>query len=356
MQTFFTPGPSQLFPDVSLYISEALDSQLLSISHRSKRYSEMQQQTTDSLRQLMDIPDEHQIFFVSSATEAMERTIENMVERRSHHFVSGAFAERFFATAVELGKQPAASRAPWGEGFDRQDMQIDADVELAAFTHNETSTGAMLDLSDIYDFKKNHADTLIALDVVSSAPICKLDFQYLDCVFFSVQKAFGLPAGLGVMIVSPAAMEKARRLAGKSLAGSYHSFISLEKSASKHQTPETPNVLGIYLLGRVAGAMNTHGIDNIRRDITERAARLYELIDHHKSLQAFVKDTRYRSPTVIVVEVADSRAVIDEITKHDLLVGDGYGKHKRGQIRIANFTATSDVDMTKLMRLIKSLD
>ena len=70
----------------------------------------------------------------------------------------------------------------------------------------------MIPAENIHKVAKQYPDKLIAVDAVSSAPYGDLDYRLLDIVFFSVQKLFGLPAGLGILIVSPRAIEKSEQL------------------------------------------------------------------------------------------------------------------------------------------------
>ena len=143
---FFTPGPSQLFPSVGEYIKQALSEDIASISHRSQKFEEIYYNTTISLKKLLDIPTKaYQVFFLSSATEAMERIIENCVEKYSFHFVNGAFSEKFFEIANDLKKEPMKNEVEDGQGFNFKTIKIPKKTELICFTRNETSTGVSLD-------------------------------------------------------------------------------------------------------------------------------------------------------------------------------------------------------------------
>ena len=104
----------------------------------------------------------------------------------------------------------------------------------------------------INSFKDKYPDALVVVDAVSSLPYPSFDFNKIDSVFFSVQKGFGLPAGLGVWIVNEKCLAKADKIskAGGSI-GTYHSLPTLLANERKNQTPETPNVLSIYLLNKV---------------------------------------------------------------------------------------------------------
>ncbi|NTU46485.1 alanine--glyoxylate aminotransferase family protein [Candidatus Roizmanbacteria bacterium] len=350
-KTYFTPGPSQLHPKLPVFLKDALELQIGSISHRSTAFHDLFEQTVCSLRLLLSIPDEYQIFFVSSATEAMERIIQNGVEQSTLHFVNGAFSKLFYQTAIDYQKKAQIREVTPGQGFDCASISIPPEAELLAFTHNETSTGVLFPLEDIYAIKQSHPEKLIALDLVSSSPCVPVDFQHIDYAFFSVQKAFGLPAGLGVMIVSPRGVEKAQALQNRgSVIGSYHSLIKLQQAAQKNETPETPNVLSLFLLNRVVKDFLEEGIDAIQRKTIHKAQVLYDYFDAGTIHSCFVKTARFRSPTVVVVEVnGGSKPLIDFLKTKGIVMGSGYKEFKEYHIRIANFPALSEKDIQHLL-------
>lgn len=352
---YFTPGPSQLYPTVAKHIFQALRENIPSISHRGEKFHSIFQNTTRALRTVLKIPKEYQIFFLSSGTEAMERIIENTVEKYSTHFVNGAFSQRFWQTAQELYKKPYKIGTTFGTGFNFASIEVPKKTEVFCFTHNETSTGVALSMHDIYNFKKQYKDTLIAVDTVSSAPYIDIDYSMVDLVFFSVQKGFGLPAGLAVLIVSPSALEKYTYLTRKKVStGSYHSFDSLIHYLEKSETPETPNVFGIYLLGKVCEDLLKKGIELIRKETEEKADILYKFFEERNGFDLFVKDPKQRSKTVIVIQMMhDSSQLIEELKKRGLIVGMGYKEYKTKHIRIANFPSHSMSDIKKLVREIK---
>jgi len=355
---FFTAGPSEIFPTVPGHAKEALRKNIISLSHRSSRFKEIFCETRDGLRQLLNIPKSHQIFFLSSGTEVMERVIENCVENHSFHFINGAFSQRFFETAIDLKKSPFRHQVGWGKGFDFDKVEINKKAELICITQNETSTGVALDEKDVILLKKKHPHQLLAVDIVSSAPYVNLDYSFTDLVFFSLQKGFGLPAGLAVLIVSPQAIEKSKYLVNKGLnIGSYHNFVNLLKYADKSQTPETPNVLAIYLFNQVTKDMIKLGIGNIRKAIEKKADILYNFFEKSKVYRPFIKEKRFRSKTVIVIEVKRSSLnIIEKLTKKGYIVGAGYQKFRDKHIRIANFPAHSLHSVKQLLVYFKKYE
>ena len=208
----------------------------------------------------------------------MERAIQNCVSEKSFHLVSGAFSERFYVTAVELNKRP--EQLLLGDDLACMDIVAPKDAEMICVTQNETSNGLSFPVDALRALRARNPEPLIAVDIVSAVPYLNLDFNLVDIAFFSVQKGFGLPAGLGVMLVGSRALEKSQILREKGTSvGSYHSFGELNKYAVKNQTPETPNVLGLYVFNAVLGDMLATGIERIRTQTEKQAAKLYTYFD-----------------------------------------------------------------------------
>lgn len=340
---FFTPGPSALYFTVEDHIKQALREQIPSVSHRSKAFEAIFARTVENLKALLNVPGDYHVVFMGSATEVWERIIQNCVNYESFHLVNGAFSNRFFEISRLLGKNAQKLESKPGSCPDINHLLVSDTYELIAITQNETSTGAAFPVEEIYKIRKSFPEQLIAVDIVSSVPSVALDFRQVDTAYFSVQKCFGLPAGLGVWIVGPKCLEKAESIANKGeTIGSYHSLPSLVSYARKNQTPETPNVLGIYLLGKVVEDMLRTGVGQIRRDTNYKAAVLYNMLHQSTSFSSFVKDDKYKSKTVVVAETkTPSKEISDHLANKRMLVGSGYSKFKYSHIRIANFPAHS---------------
>ncbi|MBX2962835.1 MAG: aminotransferase class V-fold PLP-dependent enzyme [Cyclobacteriaceae bacterium] len=337
----FTPGPSQLYFTAEDHIRQALREGIPSLSHRTKTFEKFYQQSVDGLKELLGIPDSFFVVFTSSATEVWERIIQNLVEENSHHFVNGAFSTKFFEIAQQLNRKPTITSVKEGSGF--SSSKIESPTELIALTHNETSTGVSLSMDFINSFRDQYPDALITVDAVSSLPYPQFDFSKIDSLYFSVQKGFGLPAGLGVWIVNDRCVAKAESLLSKGLSiGSYHSLPSLVSFAKKDQTPETPNVLGIYLLAQVVEDMLRRGITTIRRETEYKSAILYQALEQHHAIKPFVQEKEYQSKTVIVAQTgSQTESLVSFLQAKGLYPGDGYGKFKTEHLRFANFPAHS---------------
>jgi len=354
--TYFTPGPAELYPTFYQHLQTALDEQIGSISHRSQTFRDIYKHTDEQLRTLLNIPATHGIFFTGSASEVWERILLNCVEHESFHLVNGSFSRKFYDYAQSLHKYAHLAEKPFGEGFDYADIEVPEYAELVCVTHNETSSGVQMRPAEIHKLKRKYSKKLFCVDIVSSAPYPDLDFSIIDSAFFSVQKAFGMPAGLGVWIAGKSCLEKAERLQrydGMTI-GAHHTLPTLWKNYQTFETPATPNVLGIYILGKIAEDFNRIGIDTLRRQTEEKARMLYKFLENHANYEPFVADDRHRSQTVIVAKTKQPSAdVINAARQANMVIGSGYGKFKESQIRIANFPATSVDQVAALIEQLK---
>lgn len=340
--TFFTPGPAQLYPTFEKHLQTFVTDQLGSISHRSQQYRDLHKFTVDQLRILLNVPDTHAILFLGSASEAWERILFSCVELESFHLVNGSFSKKFYDYSHALNKYAHKLEKPMGEGFVVSEIVVPEYAELICATHNETSSGVQMSVSEIHKLKQKHPDKLIAVDMVSSAPYPDLDFNLVDTAFFSVQKAFGMPAGLGVWIVNEKCLAKAEQIKNQYSIGAHNDLPTLWKNALKNETPATPNVMAIYILGKIAEDFNRIGVAKIRKQTEEKAALIYKFIERQAGFSAFVNNKAQRSQTVVVANTElPSADIIKAAKAKGMVIGSGYGEFKASQLRIANFPATS---------------
>ena len=348
---FFTPGPSQLFFSFEYHFKRAIFKDIPSVSHRSKKFSKILQGTTEALVNLLKLPKEYDILYVNSANEAWDRMIQNLVIHSSHHFINGAFSKKFYDFALSYNMSSTKTQVEDGQHF--KDFSIPEKCELIGITKNETSVGYSFTESEIAKLRKNNPHLILALDVVSSAPVLLTDFSQIDTAYFSVQKCFGMPPGLCVWIVNEKCLEKAQKKNEITSLGSYRALPNLKKFAVKHQTPETPNTLFIYLLGKIAEDMLDLGTSKIERDTFEKATLIKNTINDHLSFQNFVNSTQHQSNSTIVFKAENSSKIIDKLKNENMYVGTGYGKYNDQHIRIANFPTHSKECIEKLCDWLK---
>lgn len=350
-KTYFTAGPSQVYPTVPQHLHRAVEQGIVSISHRGAQFMDIYAQMENGLRAVMGIPGDYHLFLFSSATEIWERIAQNCVEQESFHLVNGNFSQSF-ATSVKLcGKHVVTHRVGDFEGFPMDEIHVPDTAELIAAIANESSTGVMTPPEDIYSLRKRYPGKLLVIDAVSAVPTWRIDVAQVDGIYFSVQKGFGLPAGLGVLVLSPRMLDRALELERKGqFVGTYHRFSKLMEMSQKHQTPETPNVLAIYLLAQVCADMVAVQ-DRLMATHEEKYRLLCDFVAQQPQLDFAVKEERVRSNTVVVLDTLypDASTKLKQLEEKGYMVGSGYGKNADRQVRVANFPGTSVEEMKGLI-------
>ena len=347
----FYPGPSRVYSKIPKYFQDAYAGGFLSMNHRSPEFMDLYRDTVALLREKLNVPKSYKIFFNSSATENWEILGQSLTKKSSFHFYNGAFGEKWYKYAKNL--HPDCSKFVFGinDSIYIHESKIPAKTEMICFTHNETSNGTQVGLSVLRDVRKRFPNSLICIDGTSSMGGINLNFKLGDAWFASVQKCFGLPAGMGILVCSPSLVERSRRIGDK---GRYNSFNYIFQNGEKWQTPFTPNVANIYLLNRVMKDIDD--INQIELKLKKRYEQWVEIFTQTKAFQFFVKNEKVRSRTVLTIEGKPKE--IEDVKllakKHGFLLGSGYGELKDRTFRIANFPALLDIEVKSLQKFFKN--
>lgn len=344
----FYPGPSRIHDAIPEYVNDAARTGILSANHRSAPFIALSKETIHLLRKKLDIPHDYMVFFTSSATECWEIIAQSLIRERSTHIYNGAFGQKWYDYTKRI-----RTANPWSFGLEQvTETTIPADIrgDVLCLTQNETSNGTQVSDDILALFRQSNPDVLIAVDATSSLGGIALNISNADVWFASVQKCFGLPAGLGLMFCSPRAIERALEI---NETAHYNSLTFMKQMMDKWQTSYTPNVLGIYLLMRVLKDSGPIGKND--KKLRERFDQWIEFLGHRKSIHHLVRNESVRSYTVIPVQADPSivSRIKAEAKDNGLLLGEGYGEWKESTFRIANFPALKKREIKALMRFLK---
>jgi aspartate aminotransferase-like enzyme len=220
--------------------------------------------------------------------------------------------------------------------------------------HNETSTGVMNPMKEIGEVMRKYPDVIFMVDAVSSMAGAKIDFDGwgLDVCVASTQKAFALPPGLAVAVISDKALKKAATIKDR---GSYTDFIALKKRYDeKSQTPNTPAISLLNAMDVQLDRMLAEGMDN-------RYARHIEMA---KIVRGWAKDRGfelfaepgYESLTLTTVKNNKGISVADlnkELGTRGFAISNGYGSLKEQTFRIAHM---GDLTVDEIKELLRNID
>lgn len=342
-QISFYPGPSRVYSQIPEYILDAYSEGVLSMNHRSEGFMQLIADLKEVLHARLDIPQDYHILFTSSATESWEIIAQSLTLRQSQHFYNGAFGEKWHTRAMALVETLATP-------FDLNEplpVEKVSDADVICATQNETSNGSQVRMDVLQSLRKS-TDQLIAVDVTSSMGGIHLDFSLADVWFASVQKCFGLPAGLGILVLSPTAVERAKEIGDKRR---YNSLLTMIENWDKNQSPFTPNVLGLYLLLR--SQQKAKHISDIRQKLMIRFHLWEEFISEFPGLQLLPSRPDLRSTTVLTVKCGDPAAILEKGEELEISLGKGYGEWKSSTFRIANFPAIKRKEIDKAMKFLR---
>ncbi len=347
----FYPGPSKVWDALPRYMQDAWQSGMLSVNHRSPQFATLWRELVDQLHQKLEIPEHYSIVPASSATECWEIIAQSLLGEagKSLHVYNGAFGEKWQEYTHKL--TGAATKTPFS-----QDICPDIDVQelngcrLIALTHNETSNGTTLPDSFMHQLRIKFPETLIAADATSSMAGVSLPWAAADVWFASVQKGFGLPAGLAILVCSPKAVAAAE-LMGENK--HYNSLLFMLENARKQQTTHTPNVLNLYLLLRSLQDRPTQTV--VTQLVDNRWQAWLDFWQQQDRFSLLVKEQKLQSHTVLTLlgKPEDVNKLKADALAAGFYLGNGYGPWKNNTFRIANFPALQDHEITQLQEFLR---
>ncbi len=348
----FIPGPVKCDEDVLQQMARP------TLGHRGKEYSLLQEETVDLLKQVF-FTDQNVFLSTSSASGIWEAAIRNCVhpEETVLSCCCGAFSDKWADVVEDCGRKVDRLEVEWGQATTAEliDQKL-ATGKYAALTmvYNETSTGLTNPINEISEMlKTKYPDVLVFVDSVSAMVGLPLKFDDLgwDITFASVQKAFAIPPGFAVALVSNRALEKSKSVPAR---GYYFNFELWAKNAAKHQTLVTPSVQHIMAVNYQCQKLVKEGMENVWKRHTAMAEFVRAWATEKFELFC---EPQYASDTLTTVRNTrgiDVAAVIKGVQeKHNTVFGNGYGKLKQETFRIAHM---GDICMDDLKDLLSWID
>jgi len=347
----FYPGPSKVEEKIPQYVKQAHKEGILGMNHRSDEFVSMSSNTIELLKKKLFIPEDYTIFFVSSATECWEIIAQSLMHDTSYHFYNGAFGEKWFEYSKKIHPLSIGYKFDQEAQLKLTDIDLSSDEGIICLTQNETSNGTRISNKRIASIRKSYPNHLIAVDATSSMAGDHLKFENADVWYASVQKCFGLPAGMALMICSPKAIDKAMTINERT---HYNSLPIMIDKMKVYQTTHTPNVLNIYLLQQVLKQRKP--IDKIHKKLKQRSNQYEKLIANIEGLEVLITNEKVKSHTVTAIK-GDPK-LVKQIKKDakasGLLLGNGYGDLADKSFRIANFPAHKNKDIKLLTHFFES--
>ena len=300
----FSSGPCAKRPGWS---PDVLKDAVLGRSHRSKPALARLRAAIDETRALLRIPDSHEIAIVpASDTGAMEMAMWSLLGARGVDVFAWESFGKTWARDVQdqlQWKDLRIFEAPYGQLPDLSKADGARDI---VFAFNGTTSGVRVPDCNWIDPQRSG---LAICDATSAAFAMELDFSRLDVTTFSWQKALGGEAGLGMIILSPAARERALthrppwpvpKILNLAPGGHFPGGIF------SGSTINTPSLLCVEdYLDALRWARSVGGLEELVARADKNAGRIAKFVAQNEWITHLARDPATRSATSVCLSICD---------------------------------------------------
>ncbi|WP_100657270.1 3-phosphoserine/phosphohydroxythreonine transaminase [Alteromonas flava] len=297
----FSAGPAML-PAAVLEQAQAelinwqgLGTSVMEISHRSKEFMRVAEESEQDLRALMQIPANYRVLFMHGGGRGQFAAVPLNLASPSQsgmHLVSGSWSK---ASVVEADKFIQAHKTDIRVERDGRlgaDLKLYEDNEQYAFVHycpNETVDGI-----EIFDVPVTKAP--LVADMSSNILSRQINVEDYALIYAGAQKNIG-PSGLSVVIVR-------EDLLGKPQAQT-PVILDYTAAANNESMFNTPPTYSWYLSGLVFKWLLANGGVNAAEQLNKQKAELlYQFLDQSSLFNNRIMDAN-RSRMNVVFQLAD---------------------------------------------------
>jgi phosphoserine aminotransferase len=349
----FGCGPSKVRPEQLEALARS-GAAYLGTSHRQGPVRSLVRRVRDGMADLFSLPDGFEVVLGNGGTTAFwEIAAFGLVDHKTQHLSFGEFSSKFakVTAAAPWLDEPTVIESPPGT---HPQPSAEGGVDAYALTHNETSTGVAMPVRRVAGAD---ADALVLVDATSGAGGLPVRASEFDVYYFAPQKSFGSDGGLWIALMSPAALDRAGKVAAS---GRYiPEFFSLQvaiDNSRKQQTYNTPAVATLFLLAdQVEWMLGQGGLGWTTARTTQSSSILYRWAWQAPYATPFVADLAQRSQvvgTIDFAETVDAAALSAILRSNGIVDTDSYRKLGRNQLRIGMFPAVDPADVEALTACI----
>ncbi len=346
----FGSGPSLIPVDFMNSLAKT-GTELLGTSHRKPAVKNLFKEVQDGLREYFNLPEGYEVIVGNGgATFLFDMIGLGLVEKKSVHYTCGEFSSKWYKSHSSIPWIDAQNIASeYGCGVSPKDHD---DADMICVTLNETSTGVHVPTMPEVD-----NNTILAVDATSGGGQCPCDLSKVDLYFLSPQKVFASEGGLFVAIMSPKALERARRLNEQDrYIPPIMNWVTAIDNSLKNQTYNTPSISTVFFLNEQVKLMNKIGYEEVQALAKKKAEFIYNWAREKEYLNPYVQNEADRSWAVATIDVDEKYPagdLIKVLEEQKAVYGiDAYRKLGRNQFRIALFHNIKFEDIKKLTEII----
>lgn len=349
----FGAGPSKVRPEQLAAIAAA-QPHVIGTSHRQAPVKELVGRVREGLADLFSLPEDYEVVLgIGGATAFWDIATFGLVENRAQHLSFGEFSSKF-AAATDGAPFLASSSIIASPAGTRPDPLAEAGADVYAWAHNETSTGVAAPVQRVHGADPG---SLVLVDGTSAAGGLAVDVTQSDVYYFSPQKNFASDGGLWFGLFSPAALERAERIAASERwVPDFFSLPTAIDNSRKNQTYNTPALMTLVSMdAQVQWMLGNGGLAWAAERTADSASRLYRWAEASDVATPYVQRAQDRSNVIVTIdfdESVDAARIAAVLRANGVVDVEPYRKLGRNQLRVATFVAIEPDDVSALIRCI----
>lgn len=336
----FNAGPATLPSEVMIQIQdELLDLQgtklsILEISHRSKEYENINEETQQLLKHLLHISSDYEVLFLQGGASMQFAMIPMnfLTEGRiANYLYSGKWSEKAISEARKFGKV-AIGGCSRDDDFKRvpdlSRMKIDPETAYIHLTSNETILGTQ------YQHFMNTGKVPLIADMSSDILSRHIDVSNFSLIYAGAQKNLG-PSGVTTVIVKRELME--------SIPENIPDIMNYRIHANSRSLYNTPPVFAVYIVNLMLKWIeNNGGVKAIEKRNHQKADLIYSTIDHSAGFYNGLVHLESRSKMNVTFSIFNDeieKLFIQEAEKNGFVGVKGH--RDAGHLRISIYNAVT---------------
>jgi phosphoserine aminotransferase len=315
------------------------------MSHRSKEFMAVAEETETLLRELMEIPDNYKVLFLQGGASTQFAMIPmNLLGqgKKAVYLNTGTWAKKAIKEAKLFGNIDVAYSSE-GTTFDHVpesgDYTVSPDAEYLYYVSNNTIYGTQF-------HNPPATDTMLICDMSSDILSKRIDVSRFGLFFAGAQKNMG-PAGCAVVIIRDDLLDR--------VPDNVPTMFRYKTHAEKGSMFNTPPCFAIYVIGLVLKWLKKlGGLAAIEEINSAKAALLYNAIDtmdfyrgHARTPSRSLMNVTFNLPTPEL-----EQQFIQEATAQGL---DGLKGHRSvGGCRASIYNAFPKEGVEKLVQFMEA--
>ena len=320
---------------------------LIEMSHRTPVFDDVIVRAKQSIAELYQIPDTHEVMFLQGGAALQFAMIPLNFGTGGAYIDTGVWSERAIEEAqiqgdvnvIYSGKEGGYTALPHADSIG----EMASGIPFLHYTSNNTIYGTQFH----YTPKTN---VPLICDMSSDFISRPLDVSPYDLIYAGAQKNAG-PSGVTILIINKSV---SREFKGRS---DVAKILRYETQAKKDSMYNTPNTFAIWVVGLVADwVLSLGGLEGMSARNEKKAALLYDTLDR---LDAFhpAADRNARSLMNVTFKMDnpnDEKAVIAEAARRNIVGIKGH--RTAGGLRASIYNAVEYSDVEALCQLLEEVD